>query len=380
MKQLNLVLVVGTRPQIIKSAPLIHLANRDNEIDLEIVHTGQHYDYEMSQIFFEELDLPRPTANLEVGSGTQSTQVAKIMMRLERLWLKKRPDLVIVPGDTNSTLAGALTAAKLGIPVAHIEAGARSYDMGMPEEINRRLTDHCSAILFAPTENCLHNLEKENIRSPQIFLTGDTMYDVLLQHLPKAEKSDVLTQLDLQKEGYVLLTLHRPENVDNPETLAKIFGALEQVKDLLVVFPVHPRTSKQLQGRLHRQLLKQKHVKLIKPVSYLCNLNLIKNARTVMTDSGGIQKEAFWLHTPCITPRNNTEWIETVELKANYLTGSDTQKILQALQRTVSDKKIKESLRKLPNPFGDGTASRKIVKALKEQNAMLRLHLKGPTP
>jgi len=363
---MNLMLVLGARPQIIKSAPLIHLASKDNEINLKIVHTGQHYDYEMTKIFFEELNIPDPIANLEVGSGTHAWQTAEIMIRLEKILTKQKNDLILVPGDTNSTLAGALTASKLHIPVGHIEAGARSYDMAMPEEINRRLTDHCSTILFAPTENCFGNLRREGIKNKQIFLTGDTMYDVLLQCLPKTEKSNILRHLDLTEESYVLLTLHRPENVDDPKNLGDILKALEQIKGLSVVFPVHPRTKKQLQDSgLYGQLLKQKHVKAIKPVSYHDNLNLIKNANAVLTDSGGIQKEAFWLHTPCITLRKNTEWIETIKLKANLLTGSDTKKILRALQQTIKDKTIKENLRKLPNPFGDGNASKKIIDAIK---------------
>lgn len=366
MKTTSVMLVLGARPQIIKSAPFIHLANKDKEISLEVVHTGQHYDYEMTKIFFEELKIPDPTVNLEVGSGTHAWQTSEIMIRLEKILTKEKPDLVLVPGDTNSTLAGALTASKLQIPVAHMEAGARSYDMTMPEEINRRLTDHCSTILFATTENCLENLLKENIENRRIFLTGDTMYDVLLQCLPKAEKSDILKQLNLLEENYVLLTLHRPENVDNPENLSNILKALEQIADLLVVFPVHPRTEKQLKDiGLYEHLIEQKHVKVIKPVGYHENLNLIKNAKAVLTDSGGIQKEAFWLHTPCITLRNTTEWIETIKLKANSLTGSNTKKILLALQRTIEDKTIKEKLRKLPNPFGDGNASKKIVEAIK---------------
>jgi UDP-N-acetylglucosamine 2-epimerase (non-hydrolysing) len=363
---MNVTLVLGARPQIIKSAPFIHLASRDKQVDLTIIHTGQHYDYEMTKTFFEELNIPDPIVNLEVGSGTHAWQTAEIMIRLEKVLIRQRPDLILVPGDTNSTLAGALTASKLHIPVGHIEAGARSHDRAMPEEINRRLTDHCSTILFAPTKNCLENLRKEGFKNKQMFLAGDTMYDALLQCLSKAEKIDILRQLNLMKEKYVLLTLHRPENVDNPKNLEDILKALEQIKGLLVVFPIHPRTEKQLRGSgLYGRLLKQKHVKVIKPISYYDNLNLIKNAKAVLTDSGGIQKEAFWLHTPCITLRNNTEWIETIKLKANCLTGSNTKKILQALQQTVNDEGIKEYLRKLPNPFGDGNASKKIIEAIK---------------
>lgn len=362
----TLTLILGTRPQIIKSAPLIHLASKDTELHFEIIHTGQHYDYEMTKIFFEELSIPSPIVNLEVGSGTHAWQTAEIMMRLERVLTKHKSDLVLVLGDTNSTLAGALTASKLHLPVGHVEAGARSFDMTMPEEINRRLTDHCSTLLFAPTKNCVGNLQREGIKNEQIFLTGDTMYDILLQCLPKAEKSEILNQLNLTDEGYALLTLHRPENVDNPENFRHILKALEQIKDLLIVFPVHPRAEKQLQdSKLREQLLKQKHIKTIKPVSYCDSLSLIKNALVVLTDSGGVQKEAFWLHTPCVTLRRNTEWVETVKLKANRLAGSDTEKILRAVQQTVKDKTSKEYLRKLPNPYGNGNASKNIIEAIK---------------
>jgi UDP-N-acetylglucosamine 2-epimerase (non-hydrolysing) len=367
---MKLVLILGTRPQIIKSAPFIHLASNDNEISLEIIHTGQHYDYEMTKIFFEELHLPDPMLNLNVGSGTHAQQTAKIMIRLEKILVEQKPDLVMVPGDTNSTLAGALTAAKLNMPIAHIEAGPRSYDLQIPEEINRRLTDHCSTILFAPSENCARNLRKEGIRSDQIVLSGDTMYDVLLQCLPKAESSSILERLGLTDRKYILLTLHRPDNVDNPKNLSNILKALEQFKDLLVAFPIHPRTEKRLQnGELRRELSRMDHVKATKPVSYHDNLCLIKNAEVVVTDSGGIQKEAFWLHTPCITLRNNrkarAEWIETVKLKANRYSRTDPKELLMALKHILEDKTIKERLRKLPNPFGDGNASERIIEAIK---------------
>ncbi|MEM5867001.1 MAG: UDP-N-acetylglucosamine 2-epimerase (non-hydrolyzing), partial [Candidatus Aenigmatarchaeota archaeon] len=326
---MTVVLVLGARPQIIKSAPFIHLAAGDKQIRLDIIHTGQHYDYEMTKIFFEELRLPDPIANLNVGSGTHAQQTAKIMLRLEKLLIRQKPDLVIVPGDTNSALAGALAAAKLHIPVAHVEAGARSYDMRMPEEINRRLTDHCSALLFTPTENCTQNLLKEGIEKAKIIQTGDTMYDVLIQQLPKAEKSPILEQLGLEPKTYALLTAHRPENVDNPENLKTIVEAMIRLNQLTIVFPVHPRTQKQLRKtRLFKKLEKQKHVKFIKPLGYHETIKLIKNAALVLTDSGGMQKEAFWLKTPCITLREKTEWPETVQFGANQLTGTNAQKII----------------------------------------------------
>ena len=278
-----------------------------------------------------------------------------------------KPDLVVVPGDTNSTLAGALTAAKLNIPVAHIEAGARSYDNRMPEEINRRLTDHCSNLLFTSTENCSRTLLKEGISKEIVYLVGDTMYDVLLQQLPKAEKTAILDQLDMKKKPYALLTLHRQENVDSFENLKRIIGAIVKLKKVIVVFPLHPRTQKQLRSfNLYSKLKEQRHVKLIKPVSYLANIALIKNANFIMTDSGGMQKEAFWLKTTCITLREITEWVETVELGANYLVGSNTEKIVKTAEGINENKEeFSKKLGKLPNPFGDGCASQKIHTIIK---------------
>ena len=366
MKQVHVALVLGARPQIIKSALLIRLSNEDEHVRLSIIHTGQHYDYEMTKVFFEEFSLPDPTVNLDVGSGSHAQQTAKIMSRLEPVLLEQKPDLVLVPGDTNSTLAGAITAAKLHIPVAHIEAGARSYDNRMPEEINRRLTDHCSTLLFTTTENCSRNLLKEGISKDSVHLVGDPMYDVLLQQLSKAERTAILSRLDVKAKSYVLLTLHRQENVDSLENLKRIIEAISRLKKLAVVFPVHPRTRKQLHSfNLYTKLKEQKHVRLVEPVSYLENISLIKNANFIMTDSGGMQKEAFWLKTPCLTLRENTEWIETVQLGANYLVGADTERIVKAAEEIIENKEeFCKKLEELPNPFGDGCASQKILKII----------------
>lgn len=366
MATLKLALVLGTRPQIIKSAALIKLATEDREIDLELIHTGQHYDYEMAKLFFEEFDLPDPMVNLNVGSGSHAQQTAKIMLRLERLLKRHRPDVVIVPGDTNSALAGALTAVKLHIPLAHIEAGARSFDMRMPEEINRRLIDHCSTLLFTPTENCTKNLLREGISEMNIHCSGDTMYDVLLQQLPKVEKVPILEQIDVKPKTYALLTTHRPENVDDPVNLRNIMKAVMELNSLTIVFPAHPRTQKQLKKtRLYDKISKQKHIKLLKPLGYLEMIKLIKNAKLVLTDSGGVQKEAFWLKTPCITLREKTEWPETIELGANRLVGSDTEKIIKHVTEILEEEELAERLRDTPNPFGDGKASQRILKIIK---------------
>jgi len=358
-------LVLGARPQIIKSAPLIREVSKRSDIELQIVHTGQHYDFEMSKIFFNELSLPSPLVNLGVGSGSHAWQTGRIMIGLEKAMLDLKPDVVLVPGDTNSTLAGALAAVKLHVSVGHLEAGARSYDMRMPEEVNRRLTDHCSRLLFAPTQNCLENLTKEGVPNEYVYSSGDTMYDALLYHLPKALRSDVLDRFDLKNANYGVVTLHRPENVDNSETLRSIAEALMRLKDLTLFFPVHPRAMKMLKAaRLLARLKKAENLRLADPVGYLDMLHLVKQAKIVFTDSGGLQKEAFWLHTPCLTFRDRSEWVETVNLGANILVGNNRDLIVQKAEECVSDENLKAKLQKLPNPFGKGDASRKIVEIL----------------
>jgi len=365
MKKISLVL--GTRPQIIKSALLIHHLARSPDVEFVLIHTGQHHDYEMSSIFFKELSLPEPNYNLGVGGGSHGWQTAMMILRLEEVLSKERPDIVVVPGDTNSTLAGALAAVKMGIPVAHVEAGARSYDMRMPEEVNRRVVDHISSILFAPTRNCAENLRRESVLG-KVFEVGDTMYDVLLRWLPRAEKSSILDELGLERNGYIFLTVHRQENVDEPGRLANLLKALSELRDFPVVFPVHPRTRKRLEEfGLMPKLRELTHVKAVDPVGYIESLALIKNAKVVLTDSGGVQKEAFWLGIPCITLRENTEWVETVEIGANRLVGMDSARIVAAVKEVVEgESEIRKKIREAPNPFGDGRASERIVEILRQ--------------
>jgi UDP-N-acetylglucosamine 2-epimerase len=360
-------LVIGARPQIIKSAPIVHGASKDAEVEFQIVHTGQHYDFEMSRIFFGELELPDPVVNLGVGSGSHARQTGKMMIGLEKTIKELKPDLVLVPGDTNSTLAGALAAVKLHVPAAHVEAGARSYDMKMPEEVNRRLTDHCSRVLLAATENCVDNLLEEGIPEDQIHFTGDTMYDALLKHMEKSLESPILERLGLEANDYAVLTVHRPENVDDPEALNDIVEAMIQLKKLAIVFPAHPRTMERLKvtGLLQR-VKEAKHVRVVDPVGYHEMLQLVKNSKIVLTDSGGLQKEAFWLHTLCITLRERTEWVETVKLGANMLVGNDKERIVRKVRECRAMEGLETMLKGLPNPFGDGNASVKIIEALKE--------------
>jgi len=360
-------LVIGARPQIIKSAPIIHEASKDAEIEFQIVHTGQHYDFEMSRIFLDELELPDPIVNLGVGSGSHAWQTGKMMVGLEKTIKELKPDIVLVPGDTNSTLAGALAAVKLHVPVAHVEAGARSYDMRMPEEVNRRLTDHCSRMLFVATENCVKNLLKEGIHEDQICFSGDTMYDALLKHMTGALRSHALEKLGLKAGEYAVLTVHRPENVDDPKALEDIVEAVIQLKELVMIFPVHPRTLERLKVTgLLKRVKEAKHVRLVDPVGYHEMLQLVKDSKMVFTDSGGLQKEAFWLHTLCITLRERTEWVETVESGANMLVGNNKEMIVRKVRECLAMEGLEMRLKELPNPFGDGNASLKIVEALKE--------------
>jgi UDP-N-acetylglucosamine 2-epimerase len=362
---MSLVLVLGTRPQIIKSAPIIQQMLRQR-LDVKVIHTDQHYDYKLSKIFFEEMNLPEPHANLEVGSGSHTYQTGETMLRLEKVLKNLRPSLVLVPGDTNSALAGALVAVKMNFKVAHVEAGARSYDMSMPEEINRRIVDHISSLLFATSERCVKNLEKEMVLG-RIHLTGDTMFDVFLKHIPLASKSSILKKNSLEPRTYLVLTLHRAENVDNPLKLKKIVETILQLNNMCIVFPVHPRTMGRLSSQgLLRKLEEAKHIKLLKPLGYHDMLKLMSEARLIMTDSGGIQKEAFWLKVPCITLRENTEWIETVEFGANFLVGYDTNRIVSTTKMLINDDHIKDKIKRMPNPYGDGRAAEKIVEFLLE--------------
>ena len=361
--------IVGVRPQFIKAAPLLRLLDEDDEVELQLVHSGQHYDYEMSKLFFKELGLPDPVENLGVGSGSHAEQTAHMLLRVEKVIEKYEPDVVMVFGDANTTLAGALAAVKLHTPVAHVEAGLRSWDMKMPEEVNRVLTDHCSQVLYAPTETAVSNLRMEGIPEDRIVLSGDTMYDMILRHREDIERADVLKSLNLENTDYILVTAHRAENVDNPQRLSNIASAILRLDWLKTVFPIHPRTLRRLEEyNLLERLKRAEHLILTKPLGYYDILKLMENAKAVMTDSGGMQKEAFILGTPCITIRERTEWIETVKLGGNILVGADENKIVTTVRHVIDkNKDIRERLRKAPNPYGDGKASEKIVNDLKKR-------------
>ena len=343
--------IVGARPQFIKAAPL------DRELRQlcthVLIHTGQHYDYSMSAVFFEELHIPEPDHNLEVGSASHGQQTGEMLIRIEETLQRERPDCVVVYGDTNSTVAGALAAAKLHLPVAHVEAGLRSFDRSMPEEINRVLTDHLADVLFCPTETARSNLSHEGI-AQSVFNFGDVMYDAVVQSLDVLRSpSGLLSSLDVEPGSYLLVTVHRPANTDHDENLLSILDALGETGEE-IIFPAHPRTAQAL-ARLGRET--PSNVRVLEPVSYVNMLKLEKEARLILTDSGGMQKEAYFLGVPCVTLREETEWVETVEAGWNILVGAGKDRILQAVRgfQPQGDR---------PGVFGDGRASEKIARQL----------------
>ena len=386
---MKIVTIVGARPQFIKAASVSRAIQAFNEkgsligrlsskkkIREIFVHTGQHYDYLLDRVFFEELELPKPDYHLGVGSGSHARQTSVMLERIETVLEREKPEIVVVYGDTNSTLAGALAAAKLNIPVAHVEAGLRSYKRTMPEEINRLLTDHLSTLLFCPTTQAVRNLLKEGIKNGKTKIVekvGDVMYDSILYYSKLAgEKSTILKDLGLslslglftpnsklQTPNYYLATLHRAENTDDPRRLKSILRALSEIgKKMPVVLPLHPRTRKVI--KVYDLFPKSKGIKLIEPISYLNMLNLEKNAMAILTDSGGVQKEAYWLKVPCFTLREETEWVETVKDGWNVLVGTRVKRILEEVNQVERRKRIKKGV----NIFGNGRASEKIVQIL----------------
>jgi UDP-GlcNAc3NAcA epimerase len=324
---MKIISVIGARPQFIKYAIL---AKELRAVHSDIlIHTGQHYDYNMNKIFFDELGIPAPEYNLGVGSGSHAFQTGEMLKAIENILLKEKPQMVIVYGDTNSTLAGALAATKLHIPVGHVEAGLRSFDKSMPEEVNRILTDHCSDYLFCPTQTAIINLHKEGL-TEGVYLTGDVMVDALNAYKEVAERSGILDKLQLKDKDYIVVTLHRASNTDVRKNLENIAEALIVLckEGERVVFPVHPRTVKLLsESELYGRL--KDNVKLVEPMGYFDFLKLLNHSKKVLTDSGGIQKETYILQVPCITIRENTEWVETISEGWNVLAGSDRDKIIR---------------------------------------------------
>lgn len=319
-KQYKVVSVVGARPQFIKAAVVHRALDKFSDIENFIIHTGQHYDDKMSDIFFSELEIKKAKYNLEVGSGSHSLQTAKMLEKLEEVFVKEKPDLCIAYGDTNSTIAVALVASKMLIPIVHVEAGLRSFNRNMPEEVNRIVTDHLSEILFAPTEVAIKLLEKEGLKSKSI-LTGDVMYDSVLHYMKKVENDSA------QSKKFNLLTLHRAENTDKYEKLNSIIDTLNNCGEKFV-FPVHPRTKKMLN---EFGIKLNENIEAIEPVGYFEMMQLLNDCEKVVTDSGGLQKEAYFFKKRCITLREETEWTETLDSGWNYLAGSDKEKIITAL-------------------------------------------------
>jgi len=329
---MKVVTVVGARPQFVKAAP-VSRALAERGIAEVLVHTGQHYDVGLSDVFFEQLHLPRPAHHLGVGSGSHGAQTARMLEALEEVFLAEKPQWALVYGDTNSTLAGALAAAKLSIPVAHVEAGLRSFNRTMPEEINRVVADHLSELLFCPTEAAVANLAAEGIRSG-VHKVGDVMYDSVLYNLRLAEQApDPLAELGLEPRGYYLATVHRAANTDSPERLARLMGMLSGL-DAPVVLPLHPRTAKALAD--HGIEARRGAVRPVEPVPYLQMLVLERNARAILTDSGGVQKEAYFFKVPCVTLRGETEWVETVEAGWNALVDADAGRFGSAIEAVRS--------------------------------------------
>ena len=359
---MKFVLVAGARPNFVKIAPLMREMKNHDGLEVRLIHTGQHYDEKMSRLFFEELEIPRPDIDLEVGSASHAVQTAEVMKRFEPVLAAESPHAVVVVGDVNSTLACALTAAKMGVRIAHVEAGLRSFDRTMPEEINRILTDAISDWLFVSERSGLENLKREGIDPARVHFVGNVMIDTLLQHRQRSEQSPILEELELTSRRYAVLTLHRPASVDNPEILQGLMSAIQRISQQLpVVFPVHPRTAKMLNS--HKTLEQTEaggKVRQIEPLGYLDFLKLLAHARLVLTDSGGIQEETTVLSVPCLTLRTSTERPATIDQGTNTLAGLDPERIV-TLARNVLEERPEP--RRVPDLW-DGLASRRIVETL----------------
>jgi len=367
-RKIRIVTVIGARPQFVKAAVVSRELAKHGALREIIVHTGQHYDYEMSAVFFKQLGLRRPKYNLDVGSKPHGQQTGEILAKLERILLKENPDGALVYGDTNSTLAGALCASKLHIPLAHVEAGLRSWNRRMPEEINRVVTDHIAEILFCPTETAVKNLKAEGIEAG-VYTVGDVMLDAaLIFGKDNAARRAVLKRYSVTPKQYFLITLHRAENTDD---LPRLQVILEMLLELPApaIFPAHPRLANLLATnpklrKLKSQLDAHSHLRIIPPVAYLDMLTLEKNAKAIITDSGGVQKEAFFFQVPCLTLRDESEWVETLENGFNTLVGADKKKFLTAISRLD---KIRTRRQKKPQAFalfGGGKASQRIARLL----------------
>ncbi len=352
---MKILTVVGARPQFIKAAAISRVMQglADQGISEVMIHTGQHYDEKMSRVFFDELEIPEPKYNLGIAAGTHGEMTGRMLASIEKVLLDEKPDWLLVYGDTNSTIAGALAAAKVHVPIAHVEAGLRSFNMRMPEEINRIVTDRISKLLFCPTDTAVENLKTEGMTG-NVLNVGDVMYDQALFFGEKAQHSKVLDVLKLSPGNFILVTCHRAENTDDRSRLTEIVRALEELaQQVKVVFPLHPRTRKLLdQYGLAEQM---KNVLVTDPLPFLDMVALERSAKVILTDSGGVQKEAFFYNVPCVTMRDETEWVETVELGWNTITGASRERIVNAVWDNTPTRRHSAA------PYGDGSASKKIV-------------------
>ncbi len=376
---IKIVTIIGARPQIIKAAALSRAIRNlfSDKIQEIIIHTGQHYDDNMSQVFFDELEIPHPKQNLNIGSASHARQTAQMLQGIEHVLIDYNPDFVVLYGDTNSTLAGALAASKLKIPLVHIEAGLRSFNKSMPEEINRIACDHVSTFLFVPTMTGIFNLEKEgfkinnqskiNINNPGIFLSGDIMFDNLLYYSGIAKhRTNILSELQLQDQEFLLCTIHRDNNTDSAERLKHIFTAICNIAEsITVVLPMHPRTSKVIENvlseKLFNRLITDQNIHIIPPASYFEMITLEKNAKMILTDSGGVQKEAYFFNKPVIVARPETEWVEIINNGAGIVTDADSFRIVEAVQHFSNQKQ-----QVYPEVFGNGHTAEFICKTLIE--------------
>ena len=382
---MKIAVVLGTRPEIIKMASVIdEIENRGHE--LLLIHTGQHYDKEMSENFFIDLELPTPDYNIHVGSGSHGKQTGKMMDGIEEVVLAEKPDILLVQGDTNAVLAGALVASKLHIPVGHVEAGLRSFDETMPEEINRLAADVCSKLYFVPTEESAINLMMEGISRKRIIITGNTVVDACFRNLKIAESRPIekydqsLAELDIDNmENIVTLTMHRAENVDIKERVENIIGALGELSEMNIIFPIHPRTKKMIENfGLFDELNNMEHVHIIKPVGYLDFLLLISKSTFILTDSGGLQEEAITLDVPALTLRYNTERPETVTAGGNILVGSDKDVILENARKILDDAEFAEKMRSAKNPYGMGNAAKIMLDKIIDADMNDELAVRAP--
>ncbi|WP_295030032.1 non-hydrolyzing UDP-N-acetylglucosamine 2-epimerase [uncultured Methanobrevibacter sp.] len=375
--------ILGTRPEIIKMAPIIdEISKRD--IDQIVLHTGQHYDKEMSDTFFKDLDIQTPDYNIHVGSGTHGKQTGLMMKGIEEVLLDEKPDIVLVQGDTNAVLAGALVASKLHIAIGHVEAGLRSFDMTMPEEVNRRAADVCSTMYFVPTVESAINLLAEGYSRKNLFVTGNTVVDACFRHLEIAKKrgieEETLKTLNIETmENILTLTMHRAENVDVKERVVSIIEALKELDDMNIIFPIHPRTKNMLEKfELFDELNNLEHVHIIKPLGYLDFLQLTSASTLILTDSGGLQEEAITLSVPALTLRYNTERPETVTAGGNILVGSNKDAILENARKILDDKDFADKMKNAVNPYGDGDSAKLTVDAIEEYYNKGLLDIEAP--